>query len=247
MDNSLRHPVARSSLATEDGDTWSKLLPLLWGHLLDGEVSVNDSEDVELLSLVFMYTLDLNVEERLGVDADTSSLQDVLGKSDLVGILNLCPLLLELLVIDKVLKLVEKGQVLQELVAAKLGGDELRESWVSLVQPSSWCDTVGDICELVWSVDLDKVLENGSLDQVGVKLSNTVDLVRANDCKVGHSYHLWLRFLDDGNSAEHVTILGKSSFDLLQEVQIDIINDLISLLVTFSHTRYVKKSEATDL
>lgn len=68
VNDGLGHPVTRSSLSTEDGDAGSELLTLLWRHGLDGEVAVDDTEDVHLLTLVLVHTLDLHVEESGRVD-----------------------------------------------------------------------------------------------------------------------------------------------------------------------------------
>ena len=102
------------------------------------------------------------------------------------------------------------------------------------MQPSPWSDTVGDVGELVRSVDLDKVLEDSGLDQIGVELSHTIHLVRTDDSQVCHANHLWLRLLDDRNSSKHVSVLGEASFDLLEEVQIDLVDDLMSRILVMS-------------
>lgn len=52
MDDRLRHPVAGGSFAAEYGYSRHNLLALLRSHCLDGEISVNNPEDVELLALV---------------------------------------------------------------------------------------------------------------------------------------------------------------------------------------------------
>lgn len=113
MDNSLGHPVARGSLSTENGYTRSELLALFRRHLFDREVAVDDAKYVELLALVLMNTLDLDIEERRRVDADASRLLDVLGKANLVGILDLLEFLAEVCVIDECLNFVQEGQVFE--------------------------------------------------------------------------------------------------------------------------------------
>ena len=57
-------------------------------------------------------------------------------------------------------------------------------------------DTVSDITKLVLAVEVDKVFEDSSPDELRVELSDTVDLVRADDSKVGHADVLRLTFLD---------------------------------------------------
>jgi hypothetical protein len=61
---------------------------------------VDDTENVELLALVLVDTLDLDVKKRGRVHSNALVLLDVLRKSDLVGVLNLTELLAELLVIN---------------------------------------------------------------------------------------------------------------------------------------------------
>lgn len=180
VNDSLCHPVSWSSLSTEDRDAGNKLLPLLRGHGLDLKVAVDDTKDVQLLALVFVDTLDLDIEQSSGVHSNTIVLLDVFCKSDLVGILDITELFAELLVINKGLQLVKQCKILEELMSTKLGCDQSRELGVGLVKPSSWSDTIGNVGELVRSVDLDKVLENCGLDQVGVQFCDTIDLVGAD-------------------------------------------------------------------
>jgi len=116
----------------------------------------------------------------------------VLGQADLVRVFDFLPLFSKLLVVCKGLKLVEQSEISQELVTTDLRGDQLRQPWISLVQPATRRDAVGDVSELVGPIDCDEILENGGSDQIGVQLGHTIDFVTANGCKVGHSYHLGL-------------------------------------------------------
>lgn len=125
VNDRLGHPVSWSSLAAEDGDTRGQLGAFLGAHGLDAEVAVDDTQDVKLLTLVLMETLDLDIEQGLGVDFDARGFEDVFGQTLLVGGLDGSPLGLELLVVDEAFQLVEQGEVLEELVAAELGGDEV--------------------------------------------------------------------------------------------------------------------------
>ena len=82
---------------------------------------MDDTKDVQLLAFVLVDTLDLNIEKRRRVDLDAIVLHDVLRESHLVGVLDVPELLTELLVVNKRLKLVQQGKVLQEFVTAQLG------------------------------------------------------------------------------------------------------------------------------
>lgn len=118
MNDSLSHPITRCSLSTKDRNTRCKLLALLWSHCLDGQVPMDNTKDVHLLALVFMYTLYLDIKESRWVDSDLGGCLDVLSKSYLVGVLNLSPLLLKLLVVGILLKFVQKSKIFEEAQAS---------------------------------------------------------------------------------------------------------------------------------
>ena len=197
VDDRLCHPVARGGFPAKDGNTRRQLFALFGAHGFDGEIAVDDSEYVQLLSLVLVYPFDLDVEESLGVHADSGRLLDVLRQADLIRVFDLLPFLLESLVIQESLELVQLGQVSQEVITPQLRRNQLRQTWVGLVKPSAWCDPVGDVCEFIWAIDGDKVLEDGRTDQIRVELGHTIDLVASNGGEMGHSDHLWLSLLDD--------------------------------------------------
>ncbi len=226
MNNSLGHPVPRCSLSTEDGDSGGKLLSLLGSHSLDIQVPVDDSEYIHLLTLILMYTLHLDVEKCRWIDGNAGCGLDVLGKSDLIGILDFCPLLLELLVISILLEVIENIEIFQESKTASFACNKLRQSGVGLVQPTSWCDSVRDVRELIRSKDLDKVLENGSLDQIRMKFSDTVDLVGTDNSQESHANHFWLGLFDDRNASQEFPILWELALHSLQEIQVDLVDDL---------------------
>lgn len=94
------------------------------------------------------------------------------------------------------------------------------------MKPAARRDGVGDVGELVGTVDGDEVSENGGLDEIGVQFGYPVDLVRTHDCEESHANHLRLRFFDDGNPPEHVAVLGELLLHGLEEEQVDVIDNL---------------------
>ena len=222
----LSHPVPRRSLATEDGHPRELLLSFLGSHGLESKVPMNDAKDVQLLPLVLVDTLDLDVKERRGVDYHTGALLDKLGKASLVCKLDLSPLLPEFLVLDIFLNLIELCQVGQELVAARLARNQIRQARVRLVQPTTRSDTVGHVGELVEPKDVDEVLENGGLDQIRVQFSHTVDLVRPDNSEERHANHLGLRLFNNRDSAQKVTVFGEGPLHSLEEEEVDVVDDL---------------------
>lgn len=109
VNNGFSHPVARGGLPAEDGDSRGQLLALFGGERFDGDVSVDDTEDVHLLTLVLVYALNLDIEECVWVHDNAGCILDMSSKSNLVREFNLSPLLLEFLVVHKLLKLVQQS------------------------------------------------------------------------------------------------------------------------------------------
>lgn len=62
--------LTRSSLARKDGGVLDNLLALLGRGLLDLEVAVDNTKDVERLALVLVKTLDLASEDTVYVDVE---------------------------------------------------------------------------------------------------------------------------------------------------------------------------------
>ena len=178
---------------------------------------MDDAKNVHLLALILVYTLDLDIKECVGVDDDASRILDVPRKSDFVGMLDLSPFFLELLVVHKVFKLVQQSEVLEESKTASLGSDKFREARIGLVQPSAWSNAIGDIRESISSKNLDKVLEDRSFNEIRMKLSDSIDLVRTDNSQIGHADHLRRRFLDNGDARKQLTLFWELALDSLQE------------------------------
>ena len=87
-------------------------------------------------------------------------------------------------------------------------------------------DTVGNIAKLVFAVEVDKVLQNGGPDELRMELSDTVDLVRANDSEIGHADILRLTLLDQRHFRQFLLIARELAFDGLEECPVDIVDNL---------------------
>jgi hypothetical protein len=199
---------------------------LLRSHLLEGEVAVDDTKDVHLLTLVLVDTLDLNVEESVGIDGDTGGVLDESGETNLVGELDVLPLVDKICVVGVLLEVLEERGVFEEIIASEDMSNVVRELGIALVEPATGGDAVGDVGEAVWAAYLHEVFEDGGLDEVRVKFSDTVDLVRTDDGEVGHTDDLWLGLLNNRDTGEKLAILGELLLDGLEEEQVNVVDDL---------------------
>ena len=94
------------------------------------------------------------------------------------------------------------------------------------MEPSPGGNAVGHVSEFVGSINLDKVFKYCCLDEVRMKLSYTVDFVASNGREVSHLHHLWLGFLNDGDTSKQLAVLGKLLLHHLEESHINLVYDL---------------------
>lgn len=95
----LCNVVAGRGFAGENGSVLDKLLALFGRRLLNLEIAMNDTEDVESLALVLVKTLDLASEHAVDVDIDAQVRLEYVGKTKLVLDLDVTEHVTELLVI----------------------------------------------------------------------------------------------------------------------------------------------------
>lgn len=97
------------------------------------------------------------------------------------------------------------------------------------MNPSSWSDSVGLVLELAWVKGIE-LTENSVLEELRVKSSDTVDSVRADNGKIGHSNLLWESLLDQGHSADLFSI---SWVLLLQLGKVDVVDQVDEFQVSW--------------
>lgn len=198
---------------------------MCWGFE-DAEVSVNNVEDIHELSLVLVYSFDLDIVHCVEWDVESCALLNPLLKSFLVVFLDLDKSLLEVRVISIWSQL---SQVLKEsnpLINASKGlTEQVRKLWIAAMDPSSWSDTIGLVLKLVW-IQLIEFLKDGFLQELTMQSSHTVDSVRAHDGQVGHSNFLGITFFNQTHSCDLCFITWILLFESLNVQMVDQVNNL---------------------
>jgi hypothetical protein len=87
-------------------------------------------------------------------------------------------------------------------------------------------NTIGDIGKEVPSLELDKVLEDSSLEKLTVQLCHTINLERSDNSKESHSDVFGSTFLYDRHSLDSTHIVGPSLGYLSEEFEVDLVDDL---------------------
>jgi hypothetical protein len=87
-------------------------------------------------------------------------------------------------------------------------------------------DAIGDIREKVPSLELDKVLEDSSLEKLTMQLRHTVNLEGTDNSKESHSDVFGVTLLNDRHSLDTGSIVGPSLGNLSEELEIDLVNNL---------------------
>ncbi len=182
----------------------------------------NDVHRVELLTLVFVQTLHLNVENAVYIQLYAGGFLNVLRKALLVAALYLSELFEDALVVREYLELYKLGSILFKPVADTLG-KQVGKLRVGLEQPSSVRDTVGDILELVRLVKVLKT-ENVILDDLRVELGNSVYAVRSRHAEI---CHMNFALLNDGHFS-HLIAVARSAHKLFAVTAVDLTDDLVN-------------------
>ncbi len=187
---------------------------------LDLVVQVQDVQNVQHLPLVLVQTLDLHVEQRVGVHIDAVGMGDILGQAQLVVPLDYGQPVQHSLVVLVGQQLFQGVGVFQEVVADQLM-QALGQPGVGLAQPPPVGDAVGDVQEPVGGI-LVVVAEDGLLQDVGVQLAHAVDLVAGGQAQVGHAD---LAVGNHGHPVQLALVVAVEGAQLFQKPAVDLRGD----------------------
>ncbi len=124
-------------------------------------------------------------------------MMDPLSQLTLVVELDGLPLRLELRIRSVFLQLSQLGHIQHPLVCFQVLGVEICKEWVGSHHPSSSGDSIGHVDKL-GGEELIEVLEKSLLEQLGVEIRYSVDLVRSNNTQIRHSNLFRCRLFHQG-------------------------------------------------
>ena len=141
---------------------------------------------VQKLALILVQTLDLHIEDRIGIEHDALRLFDISGKVDLVGALDLAETVEHGGVVRVGFEPFERLGVQQVLVSARERAHQLVEPRIDLREPAAVVDAVRHVLELL-RLHGALVLKDIVAQNVGMQGAHAVDGHAAGDAQVRHA------------------------------------------------------------
>ena len=180
-------------------------------------------EDVHALTLVLMETFYLHIEDGTRIHVDAVVLLDILGKAQLVMVLDVHELLLASCIVCVDGQLLNMGQITDPLVADLIRHPVCKKR-VSMKEEPSLGNAVCLVVELLRHhlIEVPKLL---LFQNLRVKPCNAVYREAAHDGKVCHPH---LSVVDDCHLADLLVIAGIQALDLFHEPAVDLLHDLIN-------------------
>mmetsp|Transcript_93814 Transcript_93814/g.195689 ORF Transcript_93814/g.195689 Transcript_93814/m.195689 type:complete len:706 (-) Transcript_93814:403-2520(-) len=229
LDDGLGVLVGWGRLASDQASALLEFRSLGRRGLLEQEVAVDDVEAVQQLSLVLVDTLELAVEESVGIGVqDVVALQ--VGNQTLLGLaLGGHPLLLHGRIVLLLLQGLQQVHVDEPLVGAQVFGVQVAQRPVGAVHPTAGGDSVGHVHELVLlalgQIVLVEVGESLLLHDLGVECSDAVDFVAAQHSDVAHPDAFEGLLLEQGETPD-LGAIAVHLCELLHEALVDLAADV---------------------
>ena len=140
-----------------------------------------------MLTLVFVETFDLHVENRIRVQNNAGVLFHMLSKRFFVVAFDALERFQNTRVVFVFAQLQKLVGVIDKAAADEFF-EELRKLGVRLAQPAAVRNPVGDVFKLVGREHIE-IVEHGFLEDFAVQRGNAVDGVRGRDAKIRHAYN----------------------------------------------------------
>lgn len=141
--------VARGGFPTEHDSPGYDFGSFLLGHFFNGEIPVDDVENIHELPLVLVYPLDLDIKHGMLINVNVTQLLNPLNQSLLIHLLDGLPLGLEILIFNILLQIMQFVHISEPLISQQFGTVEFGQFWIGTCYPPTGCDSVGDVDEFM--------------------------------------------------------------------------------------------------
>lgn len=174
------------------------------------------------MTFVFVNSLNLDVEQAFRVDFDFAFSLDPFSQLNFVFLLDSSPFVSEFRVINVLFKFSQLGHVQNPFISFEILTVKFGQSRICAENPSSCSNSVCLVDEFVWE-NFVEIFEKVRFQKLRVKIGNTIDLVRTDNAKVGHTNSLWNTFLDQ---RKNIHLMGISWVLLANSGQPEVVNQV---------------------
>ena len=185
---------------------------------------MHDVQHHEQLALVGVDSLDVHVEERVGVDVDAHGVLNEAGELDLVGPLDVEKLPLKGRVAGVRLQPAQRLEV-REPAPSHPAVDQLGELGVRVQQPTALRYPVGDALEFL-GPEVVKISGQLGRDQPRMDLRDAVDGVASEHRDVAHSHLGEARLFEQADAREQRGVARPPLGHLLQQPAVELVDEL---------------------
>ena len=219
LNDPLGNMVAGGRLGAKQEGLGSKLHVGVIPQLI---IEVYDVQDIQQLTLILVQTLDLYVEDGVGVEHHTALPSQIGGKAALVLLLDGLHALQNSLVVLVLLQAQDGIGMDEVVVPAGALPHQSVQLGVDLGQPAAVVDAVGHVLELLRMHGI-CIVEHVLLQDLRVQRGHAVDGIAGADAQVGHAD---LAVPDDGHLGDLVHIAAEVLLQLALITGSDLLEDL---------------------
>ncbi len=170
-----------------------------------------------------MDALDLDVEQRVGVDLDVEAFADQPRQHQLVVVLDAAELLLERVVAGAGLETFKQGGIVEHGFAAGFA-QQIGQLRIGQHQPAAEGDAVGLVGDAP-RIKMIEIVEHGLLHQVGMHRRDAVDAVRADERQLSHPHPAAGPLVNQRYRGTEIDVAGTARIRQRQMRDIDAVDD----------------------
>ena len=183
----------------------------------------NDVKNIHKLTFVGVNTLNLNVENGIGVKVNVIVRFDVMGKILFAKKFNVGKRAEKFRVVNVFVKKVKLFWVSVPNAAANGFVDKVGEFGIGAHKPATMSNAVGLVVEHTGPVFVE-VVKSGRFKDVGMNAGDAVNRMGADDSKASHMDEV---IFDDRHSADFIDIIGVTSADIFNVTAINFVDNHI--------------------
>ena len=220
FDDQLGHIIAGRGFASENARAWRRRQVGIFPQAI---IERNDVKHVQVLTLVFVETFDLDVKEGVGVQHNASAPANQVCQNTLIPPLDSAPLFLERGVVRQWFELAQLIEVVDP-TGPDFIRDQISEARIAERDETPRGDTIRDVGEL-FRREIMEVAQDARLQKLAVQFCDAIDRVAAHAGQMSHADVAHTVFLDQRHAPDSIVVAGIPEADRVQKPPINLVDD----------------------